>query len=454
MSEKRNSQQSLALRCAAVFAAGILAVASRATAEVPQQINHQGVVSVDGERFDGNGLFRFAIVDPDTGINLWSNDGSITDAVGGVPTDAVSLPVTNGVYSVGLGDTSLPNMTDQIAPSVFAGNNAVLRIWFDDGENGNQQLTPDHKLTTVPYSARLPNVFVNDSGNVGIGTTNPAGHLHIVDTTDGSAVVYIETTGAEPLTGASLTFLRSGVAKKSIGLDGINDLGFFQRTGSNDSAANRMFMKMKQANGDTFFGGRVGIGGLPPGGKLHVSSDPAFPQITFDDQATRTWGIGVSATQFVIIDVNTGATHFGIDTSGVVSGTHGVYHPPSDGRLKKDVVTIPNALARVLRLRGINFKWKDSHIKGDSLRIGMIAQEVEKVFPESVHTADDGMKTKAVEYPFLVAALVEAIKELDGIVKQKDAELGAQRRRIGTVESRLAALEARLQKVGQADRRD
>ena len=130
----------------------ILCLSVTAYAEVPKQINHQGVVSVNGVRFDGTGLFKFAIVDPDTGTNLWSSDGSITGGVGGTPTAAVSLTVANGVYSVALGDTTLTNMTEEISPSVFNDDNAVLRIWFDDGVNGNQQLTPDHKLTTAPYA--------------------------------------------------------------------------------------------------------------------------------------------------------------------------------------------------------------------------------------------------------------------------------------------------------------
>jgi len=127
-------------------------VLSAAAAGVPPQINHQGVVRVDGVPFNGTGLFKFAIVDPDAPSNLWSNDGSITGAVGGVPIAAVSLTVTNGVYSVALGDTSIANMTNPIAPSVFNDDNAVLRIWFDDAVNGEQQLSPDHKLTTAPYT--------------------------------------------------------------------------------------------------------------------------------------------------------------------------------------------------------------------------------------------------------------------------------------------------------------
>lgn len=156
----------------------------------------------------------------------------------------------------------------------------------------------------------------------------------------------------------------------------------------------------------------------------------------------------------ILLQSSAGTNALSLSATGVVSGVFGTYHVASDGRLKRNVVNIPNALKRVLAPRGINFKWKDAHLDGDSLQMGLIAQEVEKVFPETVHTAKDKMRTKAVEYEHLIGALVEAIKELDGIVKQKDAELQGQGRRIGTVESRLAALEAHLPKVAQTDRRD
>ncbi len=44
--------------------------------EIPLQINHQGLVKVNGVPFNGNGDFRFALVDPDTGNNLWTTDGT------------------------------------------------------------------------------------------------------------------------------------------------------------------------------------------------------------------------------------------------------------------------------------------------------------------------------------------------------------------------------------------
>lgn len=130
--------------------AGPVASARGVGSGVPLQINHQGVVQSGGIRFNGTGLFRFAIVDPDTGNQVWTNDG--TNVPGpGTPAVAVSVSVVNGVYSVGLGDVALPNMT-AIPSTIFNDDNVVLRIWFDDGSNGVQQLTPDHPLSTSPYS--------------------------------------------------------------------------------------------------------------------------------------------------------------------------------------------------------------------------------------------------------------------------------------------------------------
>ncbi len=72
--------------------------------------------------------------------------------------------------------------------------------------------------------------------------------------------------------------------------------------------------------------------------------------------------------------------------------------------------------------------WKDGN-DTESLQMGMIAQEVEKVVPEVVHTANDAMKTKAVEYQYLVGLLVEAVKELKGkneIVQKDNTALKAE----------------------------
>ncbi|HHD92510.1 MAG TPA: tail fiber domain-containing protein, partial [Candidatus Portnoybacteria bacterium] len=93
-----------------------------------------------------------------------------------------------------------------------------------------------------------------------------------------------------------------------------------------------------------------------------------------------------------------------INNAGTVTANAFIYS--SDKRLKKDIKNIPNALERILSLRGVSFKWR----KNNEQSLGLIAQEVEKVFPELVVTNQtDGMK--AVKYGNLVAPLIEAVKE-------------------------------------------
>ncbi len=80
----------------------------------------------------------------------------------------------------------------------------------------------------------------------------------------------------------------------------------------------------------------------------------------------------------------------------------------SDETLKKNIVTIPNALDDILALRGVRFNWKSD----DTLSVGVIAQEVEKVYPELVAT-DEKTGLKSVEYGNLVGPIIEAIKSLN-----------------------------------------
>ena len=117
---------------------------------------------------------------------------------------------------------------------------------------------------------------------------------------------------------------------------------------------------------------------------------------------------------------------FTFDAGGnfVASGNVTAY---SDIRFKSNIVTIPNALDKVLRLRGVNYT------KDDKASTGVIAQEVEEILPEVVHTAPDEMGTKSVAYGNMVGVLIEAIKEQQTI--------------INTQEERIAKLESLVEKL-------
>jgi hypothetical protein len=82
------------------------------------------------------------------------------------------------------------------------------------------------------------------------------------------------------------------------------------------------------------------------------------------------------------------------------------FYYTSDASLKKDISGIENGLDKVTALDGVYFKWKD----GGAASMGLIAQDVEKIFPEAV-SANPGNGLKSVDYGKLVAPLIEAIKE-------------------------------------------
>ena len=119
---------------------------------VPPTINYAGQVSVNGQPFDGQGLFKFALLNADGNESLWSNDG--TSVNGSEPAAHVSIPVNGGLYSLLLGNTSIPGM-GAIDPQVFVQHGDVkLRVWFSDGVNGFQQLSPDRPFASVPMRFR------------------------------------------------------------------------------------------------------------------------------------------------------------------------------------------------------------------------------------------------------------------------------------------------------------
>jgi hypothetical protein len=97
----------------------------------------------------------------------------------------------------------------------------------------------------------------------------------------------------------------------------------------------------------------------------------------------------------------------------------------SDIRLKENIDPLENSLSKIMKLNGVSFNWKNlPDIVGHPGKrdYGIIAQEVEKVFPEviheSAHESSDGDKYKTVAYDKLVPVLIEAIKELKAEIEE------------------------------------
>ena len=87
----------------------------------------------------------------------------------------------------------------------------------------------------------------------------------------------------------------------------------------------------------------------------------------------------------------------------------------SDARLKSNIVSLGSTLSKLLLIDGKSYE------KDGKQRIGVLAQEIQEVFPELV--IEDGNEMLAVNYQGLVPVLINALKEQDKIIKSQEERL-------------------------------
>jgi hypothetical protein len=97
----------------------------------------------------------------------------------------------------------------------------------------------------------------------------------------------------------------------------------------------------------------------------------------------------------------------------------------SDARFKTNIKPLKNSLEAIGKLDGVTYDWRINEFPNEKFpdvkQNGLIAQDVEKVFPNLVETRADGYKT--VDYVMLVPSLIEAVKELKTITDKQAKEI-------------------------------
>jgi hypothetical protein len=157
-----------------------------------------------------------------------------------------------------------------------------------------------------------------------------------------------------------------------------------------------------KTNGSTVFWGAAA-----GGGGATLSDETSSATTHYPAMSTTSSGSWSSAI------VTTTKLYF-TPSTGQLNAT--IFNSLSDKRVKKNIKTVDDALNTVNDLRGVKFNWKETSTPS----IGLIAQEVEKLLPELVHTGHNG--EKSVNYGGVVGVLVEAIKELTARIEKLEGK--------------------------------
>ena len=243
---------------------------------------------------------------------------------------------------------------------------------------------------------------ISGTGLVGIGTTSPASLLE-VGSSSGSSTAAITTrtsTSVSSFTAANYANYNGGVIQSTypggvigqvlnIAASGANsgnwpsNIALWTRNSGGTNASEKM--RITDA-------GNVGIGCTSPNYKLQVVGD-----IAADGGTLRAASAVISTTITACSDI----------------------------RYKKNIMPLSNALSNVMKLQGVTYNWKVSEFPeryfNDKKQIGIIAQELEKIYPELVETDAKGYKT--VDYSKIAPILIESIKEQQQQIKGQQEQI-------------------------------
>jgi len=104
---------------------------------------------------------------------------------------------------------------------------------------------------------------------------------------------------------------------------------------------------------------------------------------------------------------------------------------PSDQRLKTNIETLTGVLQKIGQMRGVSFEYVDQKKYAKGAKIGVIAQELQKVYPELVHKGSDGFFK--VDYTQLTGILIQAVNEQQQEINELKSRMNKQQEQIDQI---------------------
>jgi hypothetical protein len=313
----------------------------------------------------------------------------------------------------------------------FSGYSSFIESINTDAGTGATALT----FGTWNGSSRAERLRINAAGNVGIGITTPSYQLDVVNSTNpsirvrngalgGTATLLLET--ANNFSGTCQAYVQCIGAVGS----GVSQLAFGTAGASGDASGTE---RMRITSG-----GNLGIGVTSANAKLYVYDTSTTQENFYLEKATASF-TGNMITSLCYTAAGTGWNHFigyssiGSTTNikiignGNIQNANNSYGSLSDIKLKENIIDATPKLNKLLKVKIRNYNLIGSEIK----QIGVIAQELEEIFPSMIEETEDfkqieitdekgniskenqylGTTTKAVKYSVFVPMLIKAIQE-------------------------------------------
>jgi hypothetical protein len=405
---------------------------------------------------------RFTIYTQDTGsfteglvladrvnqYGSWQNPSGIDGIV--VDTNGTPTALTGSLYLnyYSSGNVYLVKGGGDVSVGALGGTSAKLKI---RGVTGST--TP---LFIVASSTDTQLFNVQPNGNVGIGDINPAAALTVSDNsatvatfsntgssgaTGGAGMIGYSNDGAALASGDRLGYFLLGGATNGTGAlnNSVGIEGFASQNWSGTAAGSYMRFVV-QPNGTVGSSnrleamriaqdGKVGIGTTTPAQKLQVYGDIR---------------VGTTGSNGCIEDYG----------GGVIGGTCS-----SDERLKENIEPIATEgrsyLESLAALTPVTYNWNDTAVSlygknGNVANLGLVAQDVEALFPELVSLNEDGFRQ--VDFRALPFYIIEAMKELWAKVRGHDERLQSLEQELRDVVQENEHLKVRISDIeGELD---
>jgi hypothetical protein len=267
-------------------------------------------------------------------------------------------------------------------------------------------------------------------GNVGIGTTSPAGKLDVAGNT------YLNGLRISGANTADTVYQATG------------DIGISAASAStnikfNINSAERMRI---DSSGNVLVGATSGTDfkfKVSRSGNLGIATltNTDTSGLTYDQTQIIVGQAASSAYMFARYYTSAGTTaQFAFRGDGQMFATSTSISSISDARTKENVRESSDGLNTVLGLRAVRFDFKEGFSNNRKNQLGFIAQEIEEVFPDAVDVsgqkAEDGSEYKTVAPSTLIPVLVKAIQELKALTNTQANTITALTARIEALENK------------------